>query len=61
VPIPKAMRLTPVQQDAWPNYVRPYRWSKFEMNRQLQAGSGLSLADYVGMHALSGELADGFN
>jgi hypothetical protein len=31
------------------------------MNRHLQADSGLSLADYVGMHALSGELADGFN
>ena len=45
--------LTPAQQRAWLNYMRVYHRLEYEMNRQLQADSGLSLGDYTVMNALS--------
>lgn len=45
--------LTPPQQQAWLNYMRVYHRLEYEMNRQLQADSGLSLSDYTVMNALS--------
>lgn len=45
--------LTSPQQRAWLNYMRVYHRLEYEMNRQLQADSGLSLGDYTVMNALS--------
>jgi DNA-binding MarR family transcriptional regulator len=45
--------LTPVQQRTWLNYMGVYHRLEYEMNRQLQAECGLSLADYTVMNALS--------
>jgi DNA-binding MarR family transcriptional regulator len=45
--------LTAGQQQTWLNYMRVYLRMEYEMNRQLQADSGLSLADYTVMNALS--------
>jgi DNA-binding MarR family transcriptional regulator len=47
------MWLTAVQQRTWLNYMRVYLRMEYEMNRQLQADCGLSLADYTVMNALS--------
>lgn len=41
------------QQRAWLNYMRVYHRLEYEMNRQLQRDSGLSLGDYTVMNALS--------
>jgi DNA-binding MarR family transcriptional regulator len=45
--------LSAPQQRAWLNYMRVYHRLEYEMNRQLQADSGLSLGDYTVMNALS--------
>ena len=45
--------LTPSQGRTWSNYMGVYHRLEFEMNRQLQAECGLSLADYTVMNALS--------
>ena len=45
--------LTAAQQRTWLNYMRVYLRMEYEMNRQLQAECGLSLADYTVMNALS--------
>ncbi len=45
--------LTPSQGRTWLNYMSVYHRLEFEMNRQLQAECGLSLADYTVMNALS--------
>jgi DNA-binding MarR family transcriptional regulator len=45
--------LTAPQQHTWLNYMRVYHRMEYEMNRQLQAECGLSLADYTVMNALS--------
>jgi DNA-binding MarR family transcriptional regulator len=45
--------LTAPQQRTWLNYMRVYHRMEYEMNRQLQAECGLSLADYTVMNALS--------
>jgi DNA-binding MarR family transcriptional regulator len=45
--------LTPSQERTWLNYMGVYHRLEFEMNRQLQAECGLSLADYTVMNALS--------
>ncbi|OBA83780.1 MarR family transcriptional regulator [Mycolicibacterium mucogenicum] len=45
--------LTPKQQRAWVAYMRVQLRMNYEMNRQLQADSGLSLADYDVLVALS--------
>ncbi len=45
--------LTPSQGRTWLHYMRVYHRLEFEMNRQLQAECGLSLADYTVMNALS--------
>ena len=45
--------LTESQQRAWLNYMRVYHRLEYEMNRQLQVDSGLSLGDYTVMNALS--------
>lgn len=45
--------LTEPQQRAWLNYMRVYHRLEYEMNRQLQEDSGLSLGDYTVMNALS--------
>jgi DNA-binding MarR family transcriptional regulator len=45
--------LTESQQRAWLNYMRVYHRLEYEMNRQLQADSGLSLGDYTVLNALS--------
>ncbi|GLP77807.1 MarR family transcriptional regulator [Mycobacterium antarcticum] len=46
--------LTPSQGRTWLHYMRVYHRLEFEMNRQLQAECGLSLADYTVLNALSG-------
>lgn len=48
-----AVWLTPSQGRTWLNYMGVYHRLEFEMNRQLQAECGLSLADYTVMNALS--------
>lgn len=48
-----AYPLTPAQQRAWLTYMRVHHRLEYEMNRQLQADSGLSLGDYTVMTALS--------
>jgi DNA-binding MarR family transcriptional regulator len=45
--------LTPSQGRTWLSYMGVYHRLEFEMNRQLQAECGLSLADYTVMNALS--------
>jgi DNA-binding MarR family transcriptional regulator len=45
--------LTPSQQRAWLHYMQVYHRLEYEMNRQLQTDSGLSLGDYTVMNALS--------
>lgn len=45
--------LDETQQRAWLNYMRVYHRLEYEMNRQLQRDSGLSLADYTVLNALS--------
>lgn len=45
--------LTERQQRAWLSYMRVHHRLEYEMNRQLQADSGLSLGDYTVMNALS--------
>lgn len=52
---PKHGWLTPKQQRAWVAYMRVQLRMNYEMNRQLQADSGLSLADYDVLVALSGD------
>ena len=47
--------LTPKQQRAWVAYMRVQLRMNYEINRQLQADSGLSLADYDVLVALSGD------
>src|SRR5690349_431101 len=47
--------LTATQQRTWLNYMQVYHRLEYEMNRQLQAGFGISLADYTVMNALSTE------
>jgi DNA-binding MarR family transcriptional regulator len=51
---PKKKWLTPAQQRAWVAYMRVQLRMNYEINRQLQADSGLSLADYDVLVALSG-------
>ena len=48
-----AVWLTPSQGRTWLSYMGVYHRLEFEMNRQLQAECGLSLADYTVMNALS--------
>ncbi|BBZ36484.1 MarR family transcriptional regulator [Mycolicibacterium confluentis] len=52
---PKRGWLSPNQQRAWVAYMRVQLRLSYEMNRQLQADSGLSLADYDVLVALSDE------
>jgi len=47
--------LSATQQRTWLNYMQVYHRLEYEMNRQLQADFGVSLADYTVMNALSGE------
>ncbi len=47
--------LSATQQRTWLNYMQVYHRLEYEMNRQLQADVGISLADYTVMNALSGE------
>lgn len=47
--------LTETQQRTWLNYMGVYHRLEYEMNRQLQADFGVSLADYTVMNALSME------
>jgi DNA-binding MarR family transcriptional regulator len=47
--------LSATQQRTWLNYMQVYHRLEYEMNRQLQAEFGVSLADYTVMNALSGE------
>jgi len=47
--------LSPTQQRTWLNYMQVYHRLEYEMNRQLQAEFGVSLADYTVMNALSSE------
>ncbi|OBK70144.1 MarR family transcriptional regulator [Mycobacterium sp. 1165178.9] len=54
----KHLWLTPKQQRAWVTYMRVQLRMNYEMNRQLQADSGLSLADYDVLVALSGHRGD---
>ncbi|MGV0781599.1 MarR family winged helix-turn-helix transcriptional regulator [Mycolicibacterium peregrinum] len=56
---PKQGWLTPKQQRAWVAYMRVQLRMNYEMNRQLQADSGLSLADYDVLVALSNVGDDG--
>ena len=45
--------LSPSQQRAWVTYMRVQLRMNYEINRQLQRDSGLSLADYHVLNALS--------
>ncbi|MGV0041972.1 MarR family winged helix-turn-helix transcriptional regulator [Mycobacterium colombiense] len=56
---PKRGWLTPKQQRAWVAYMRVQLRMNYEMNRQLQADSGLSLSDYDVLVALSGDNDEG--
>ncbi|OBB32956.1 MarR family transcriptional regulator [Mycolicibacterium peregrinum] len=56
---PKQGWLTPKQQRAWVAYMRVQLRMSYEMNRQLQSDSGLSLADYDVLVALSNVGDDG--
>jgi DNA-binding MarR family transcriptional regulator len=56
---PKGTWLTPKQQRAWVAYMRVQLRMNYEMNRQLQAESGLSLSDYDVLVALSGDRDEG--
>lgn len=46
-------RLDPTQRRAWLSYMRVYHRLEYEMNRQLQSDSDLSLSDYTVMNALT--------
>ncbi|VEG58546.1 transcriptional regulator [Mycolicibacterium aurum] len=46
-------RLDPAQRRAWLSYMRVYHRLEYEMNRQLQSDSNLSLSDYTVMNALT--------
>lgn len=46
-------RLDPAQRRAWLAYMRVYHRLEYEMNRQLQSDSGMSLADYTVLNALT--------
>lgn len=46
-------RLDPMQRRAWLSYMRVYHRLEFEMNRQLQSDSDMSLSDYTVMNALT--------
>lgn len=50
--------LSPQQQRAWVAYMRVQLRMAYEMNRQLQSDSDLSLADYDVLVALSGNSGD---
>jgi hypothetical protein len=50
--------LTPAQQRAWVAYMHVQLRLTYEMNRQLQTDSELSLADYDVLVALSGDRDD---
>ncbi|WAL64302.1 MarR family winged helix-turn-helix transcriptional regulator [Amycolatopsis cynarae] len=52
-PSPPAGWLTPDQQRAWLAYIRVQLRLRYEMNRQLQSDSGISLSDYDVLTALS--------
>lgn len=56
---PKQKWLTPKQQRAWVAFMRVQLRMSYEMNRQLQADSDLSLADYDVLVALSGDHDEG--
>ncbi|OKH75194.1 MarR family transcriptional regulator [Mycobacterium sp. SWH-M5] len=56
---PKRGWLSPKQQRAWIAYMRVQLRMTYEMNRQLQADSGLSLSDYDVLVALSDEDEEG--
>ncbi|CDO10362.1 MarR family winged helix-turn-helix transcriptional regulator [Mycolicibacterium cosmeticum] len=56
---PKRGWLSPKQQRAWIAYMRVQLRMNYEINRQLQADSGLSLAEYDVLVALSGAKDDG--
>jgi hypothetical protein len=45
--------LSPAQQRAWVTYMRVQLRMNYEINRQLQRDSGLSLADYHVLNALN--------
>ncbi len=45
--------LTPSQQWTWLQYMQVYHRLEYEMNRQLQTDSGVSLGDYTVMNAIS--------
>jgi DNA-binding MarR family transcriptional regulator len=45
--------LTPSQQWTWLQYMQVYHRLEYEMNRQLQTDSGVSLGDYTVMNAVS--------
>ena len=47
--------LTATQQRTWLNYMGVYHRLEYEINRQLHADVGISLADYTVMNALSNE------
>src|SRR5258707_6128459 len=49
----ESRRLTPVQQRAWLAYIRVELRMNYEMHRQLQSDSGLSLSDYHILVALT--------
>ena len=51
-PVPAFETLTPGQQRAWLAYMRVQLRLTYEMNRQLQADSDLSLPDYDVLNAL---------
>ncbi|HEV3170217.1 MAG TPA: MarR family winged helix-turn-helix transcriptional regulator, partial [Actinocrinis sp.] len=57
VPVPKGGWLDGEQQRAWLAYIRIHLRLAYEMNRQLQSDSALSLPDYDVLTALS--VADG--
>jgi DNA-binding MarR family transcriptional regulator len=48
-----SLSLSPSQQRAWVTYMRVQLRMNYEINRQLQRDSGLSLADYHVLNALS--------
>jgi DNA-binding MarR family transcriptional regulator len=52
-PAPDPIWLNSAEQRAWLAYIRVHLRLRYEMNRQLQAESGLSLSDYDVLTALS--------
>lgn len=51
----KSVWLSATQQRTWNAYMSVYHRLEYEMNRQLHADFGISLADYTVMNALSNE------